>query len=372
MLIFQFKPYLVFHGLVKVVPVGEFSPDTLHLNWKGDVQLELDSIKNSYQSKRYMFPKPPYSVVDFEGKDGNGKLRFKGDYKRHIQREEWSFRLKTKEDSIFKAYKKLNFHHPSERLGINEYVFQKYMQKRGHLGLDYEFAYVVKNNVDTVLYAYEECIGKAYLKKRNLKGVVLRFDEAPFFNWMMYLVPDSFPPSLINTFLDSSRIIHNGKLKAKKEMFELAHAKLGEWKDGRLKTSEVFKLDKTADFLSLIDVWGAQHVIGLNNLKFYFDPVDSLFELIATDGNSHLVHDILGNSDYKIHQLFFADEEFKKEYLSHVRHYSNGRDISSFLVRNIGGITGRMGLLKSSYPKIDNNLAYLYHNFNVADEKSSE
>lgn len=369
MLVFQFKPYTAFHVLLKVVPSEQFEPETLSLLWEVEEQNKLDSIESSYKGKRYMFPKPPYVKVGIEGVEGKAKMRFKGDYMRHLTKKEWSFRLKIKNDSVFNRYKKLNFHHPGERLGINEYVFQKHMKLRGHLALDYDFAYVVRNKKDTVLYAHEECIGKSYLKKRGLNGVVLRFDEAPFFNWMMYHIPDSFPPSLMNPFLDSAEVLAVGKIKKdKKSLFIEAKQKLLDWRSGRLNTSEVFKMHKTADFLALIDAWGAHHVIGLNNLKFYYDDQERKFEIIASDGNSKLSSCVLSESKFKVHNVFFKDDEFKKEYLAHLKHYSTGKDVSSFLVRNISEIKGRMILLKKEYPNIDNNLAYLHHNFELAEE----
>lgn len=371
MLVFQFKPYSAFHALLKVVPVDNYQPETIHLNWDSATSNNLDSIQKSYSGKRYIFPKPPYVNVHFENNE-IAKLRFKGDYGRHVKRDEWSFRLKLPNDSIWRGTKKINFHHPRERLGINEYVFQKHMKLRGHLALDYEFSNVVKNEKDTVLYAHEECLGNAYLRKNKLSGVILKFDDEPFFTWMMYHVPDSFPASVLDPFFNTAKILSVGKVVQEKlEVFEAAKYKLNEWRCGRLKTSEVFKLDKTANFFGLIEAWGAQHVIGMNNLKFYYDDSVGRFELIASDGNSSLSGKLLIHSEVKIHRLFFNDEAFKEEYIKHVKHNSNGREISSFLVRNMRGIKSRMKVLKDEYPDIDNNLAYLHYNFQLCSEIGS-
>tara|TARA_B110000211_G_C14013233_1_gene524216 strand:- start:242 stop:1354 length:1113 start_codon:yes stop_codon:yes gene_type:complete len=364
-IIFWLKPYTVFHGFNSIIPVTEFVPDTLHLNWDDEVSLALDSIKRSYKGKRYMFPKPPYNKVSVNGLKDSSKLRFKGDYLRHLNREEWSFRLKNKKSNKWRGNKKINFHHPAERLDINEYVFQKYMIESGHLALDYDFSLVVKNGLEPQLYAYEECIDRNYLTKRKLKGEILRFDEGEFFNWIMFHTPDSFPTSLIDKFYISSKILPVGKVNDQ-ILFAEAKRKLLEWRLGKIKTSEIFNVEKTADFLALSDIWGAQHGIGFNNIKLFFDADLHKFELIATDGNSSLLGKLLIDQKYKLFQTFFANEEFKNIYLEKIDRYKHGRRISMFLLENLSSIKSRVKLLEHYYPNSDNNLAYLHYNFKVA------
>lgn len=364
-LVFYFKPYTVYHSLNSIIPSTEFVPDTLHLNWNKKVSLKLESIKNSYKGKRYMFPKPSYIKVFVDELKDSSKIRFKGDYLSHLRRKEWSFRLKNKKKNKWKGNKKINFHHPRERLDINEYVFHRYMKESGHLALDYDFTIVIKNNDKPQLYAYEECIDRNYLEKRNLKGVLLRFDEAPFFNWMMYFVPDSFPATLINRFYKSSKILSIGKLK-NQNLLDEAKRKLSNWRKGKLKTSEIFNIEKTADFLALSDIWGAHHGVGFNNIRFFYNSDNHKFELIATDANSCLIGNVLIDQSYQLFKTFFSDEKFKKSYLSKLNSYKDGREISVFLLKNISEIKSRVKLLEKYYPNSDNNLAYLHYNFEVA------
>jgi hypothetical protein len=363
--VFWLKPYTVFHSLNSVIPVSEFVPDTLHLSWNNNVSRALDSIKSSYKGKRYMFPKPPYNKVLIKGFKDSSKLRYKGDYLSHLNRDIWSFRLKNKKDNKWKGSKKLNFHHPGERIDINEYVFQKHMKAIGHLAIDYDFGLVVKNEKQPQLYAYEECIDRSYLNKRNLKGEILRFDEAPFFNWMMYHIPDSFPTSLINGFYKDCAIISVGKV-GNQSLLNEAKRKLSEWRLGKLKTSKIFNVEKTAEFFALSDIWGAHHGIGYNNIRFFYDSINREFELIATDGNSKLISKLLIDQKYKLFQTFFADEKFKKAYNKYLKVYRNGREVSKFLITNITSIKSRVKLIRTYYPKSDNNLAYLHYNFKVA------
>lgn len=366
-IIFWLKPYMVYHGINTVIPVSEFVPDTLQLEWSNSADIKLDSIKSSYKGKRYMFPKPPYTKVKVVGLEDSCKLRYKGDYLRHLKNKVWSFRLKNKKAQKWKGSKKLNFHHPGERLDINEYAFQKHMKAKGHLALDYDFTLVVKNKTDTQLYAYEECIDRDYLNKRNLKGEILRFDEAPLFNWMMYHVPDSYPETLMNKFYMASDILKVGKVQDSIVLKE-AIQKLSKWRRGELKTSQVFDVEKTADFFALVDVWGALHSIGYNNIKMFYDQEKRKFELIATDGNSMLLDRLLINQKYQLFITFFKDELFRTKYLKCLDKYKDGRSVSAFLILNYVSIKSRADLIERYYPKADNNLAYLHYNFSKAQE----
>ena len=364
-LVFWLKPYTVYHAFNSIIPTAVFVPDTLHISWSNKVSLNLDSINRSYKGKRYMFPKPPYNKVFVKGLKDSSKLRFKGDYLKHITKKEWSFRLKNSKTDKWNSNKKINFHHPGERLDINEYVFQRYMKESGHLALDYDFTIVVKNMDVTQLYAYEECIDRNYLEKRNLKGEVLRFNEAPFFNWMIHFIPDSFPTSLINDFYNRSKILSIGKVEDQNVLNE-AIEKLSEWRQGKLKTSEIFNVEKTANFFALSDLWGAHHGLDYNNIRFFYDSKSCEFELIATDANSRLVGKLLIDQKYQLFKTFFSDEKFRKAYLRQIDTYKNGRNISVFLLENIYEIKSRVKLLENYYPNSDNNLAYLHYNFKVA------
>ena len=314
-----------------------------------------------------MFPKPHYNKVFVKGLKDSSKLRFKGDYSRHITKKEWSFRLKNKKTDKWNRNKKINFHHPRERLDINEYVFQRFMKESGHLALDYDFAIVIKNKDTSQLYAYEECIDRDYLEKRNLKGEVLRFDEAPFFNWMINFIPDSFPTSLINDFYNNSKILSIGKIEDQNVLNE-AVRKLSDWRLGKLKTSDIFNVEKTADFFALSDLWGAHHGLGYNNIRFFYNAKSCNFELIASDANSCLIEKLLIDQKYQLFQTFFSDDKFREAYLRQIDSYKYGRKISIFLLENIYEIKSRVKLLESYYQNSDNNLAYLHYNFKVAQD----
>lgn len=366
-LVFWFKPYTIYQLSEKIYSPDEMQVDTLRVSWNDEVQGSLDSIHASYNGQRYMFPKPPYLEVKVDGVDGKSLLRFKGDYISHLQGDAWSFRLKNKNKKRWKGLKKINFHQPKQRNNINEYVYQKHFESKGHLTLGYDFTVVEKNNHASQLYAYEESLDDSYLVRRNLKGLVLRFDESELFNWMMLEVPDSFPVSVIDKFLLTAEIrVQACNSLIEQELTIEAVYKLNEWRNGRIKTSDIFKVEKTAEFLMLTDLWGSYHSLDYNNVRFFYDQTDRKFELIATDGDSKSAQSLLIENPYLSYQMYFKDAEFVDEYKSFWKKYRGGRQVSSFLLRNINETMMRKQLIENYYPLADNNLAYLVENFELA------
>ena len=359
--IFFFFPYPTYHYLFKIIPNISNDIETININWTNEVEFQLDSIKKSYFGKRYIFPKPPYLNVKFNGE--NAKIRFKGDYCRHIQRKEWSFRYKSKEKNSWNNLKKINFHHPAERLDINEYVFIEFMKNQGLLAIDYNFSYVIINDSVKRFYAYEEAIDKSFLKKRNLDGIIFRYDEAPFFNWMMYHTPESFPDSIINYFFNKSKLYNTNKTsKINIELFNRGKSKIEKWRKGNIKTSEIFDLEKTAKFFAITDLLGAKHGIGFNNIRLFYDIETEKFEIIANDGESRLNNKCLIEDTRDEIKLFFADNKFKERYFYYLKRYSSGHEMCLFLIKNIFDIKSKSKLIEQNYPESENNLAYIHYN----------
>ncbi len=362
---FLIKPYVFYHLIYKVFPASKHSPDTLSMYWTNNSNIELDSIKQSYRGKRYLFPKPPYIKAQINRKL-NCKFRLKGDYIRHILRDEWSFKLKINDHNSWLKNQKINFHHPAERLDINEFVFLNFMKEKGLLSIDYDFVLVNKNDTIKQLYAYEEAIGNYFLKKRNLNGVILRFDEKPFFKWMMYHNPESFPDELMNRFFLNSKIYNKNKISLDKiKLYNEAVLKLNLWRKEELKTSDIFDLNKTALFFALTEIWGAKHGIDFNNIRLYYDNLTRKFEFIANDGESMLNNNLLCCSKKLVTSLFFKDDVFKKKYFQYLKTYSSGYNLSYFLLKNLYKIKSRSKLIESHYKESDNNLAYLNYNLQL-------
>lgn len=154
-LVFWFKPFTVYRTINTFMSNEVYKADTLKINFNLYTVTQLDSVRKSYDSKNYIFPKPPYFEVAVEGLKDSSKMRFKGDCLSHIQKKQWSFRLKNKHEEWL-GLKKVNFHHPIERSNIKEFVFQKHMAVNEHLSLTYDFSIVSKNREDQELYAFEE------------------------------------------------------------------------------------------------------------------------------------------------------------------------------------------------------------------------
>ena len=134
------------------------------------------------------------------------------------------------------------------------------------------------------------------------------------------------------------------------------------FKDNSEEIILIIKINKTALFFALTEIWGTKHGIDFNNIRLYYDNLTRKFELIANDGESMLNNNLLFSSKKLVTSLFFKDDVFKKKYFQYLKTYSSGYNLSYFLLKNLYKIKSRSKLIESHYQESDNNLAYLHYN----------
>ena len=97
------------------------------------------------------------------------------------------------------------------------------------------------------------------------------------------------------------------------EEAQTAIALLRGFQDGSLHADEVFDVDKFGLFLAISDYWGGNHATYWHNLRFYYNPVTSLLEPVAYDGDTgHYPTDELARvfSD----ETYFQDPQIRRAY----------------------------------------------------------
>ena len=55
------------------------------------------------------------------------------------------------------------------------------------------------------------------------------------------------------------------------------------WRDGRFATSEVFDIEKWANYFAISEIWGDIHHFKINNVRLFFNPLTDRVEPIAYD-----------------------------------------------------------------------------------------
>ena len=251
-------------------------------------------------------------TVSFNGEDFRAEARLKGDWTDHLQGEKWSFRIKLKNDKTILGMRKFSIHDPQTRghYYMAEWLYLKAIKREDLVGLRYNFlegALHVKSNnsskytsIDVGLYAMEETFDKRTLESNGMKeSVILKFSEQHWWDEVKksievgssygYHWSDFANYKLINMaqypilpFSEEKIVLDstlNGHFKLGKKLLESVYT-------GEATIDESFDVQKLAKQNAILNLFGAVHGTYIINLRFYYNPITSLLEPIAFDGNS--------------------------------------------------------------------------------------
>lgn len=280
----------------------------------------------------------------------NVKLRLKGDLLDHIKGEKWSYRIKMPENEYFKGMSKFSIQAPETRNFLNEWFAMKVMEEEDILTLKYDFAQIQMNNNSSKFYAVEEAFSSSFLKRNQLrKSVIIKFSEdliyaeQAYYNNYEEFQERAFHVSNIDAF-EMSGILLDNELRS---LFLQAKSLLENFRMGKLRTSEVFDLDKMSKFYALASVLGAEHGLVWHNLRFYFNPNRQrlepiAFDLCAGEINKDLISNnpVLGygwhnyDSEKSFYRLLFSDTLFQKKYNELVYRHSTGTIVEDIYKEN--------------------------------------
>lgn len=273
-------------------------------------------------------------TVSFNGEDFRAETRLKGDWTDHLKGEKWSFRIKLKNDKTILGMRKFSIHHPQTRghYYMAEWLYLKAVKREDLIGLRYNFiesALHIKSknssrytNIDVGLYAMEETFDKRTLESNGMKeSVILKFSEQHWWDevkksievgssygslwsdFMNYKLIDRaqfpiLPFSEEKTVLDGTM---NGHFRTGKELLESVYT-------GEATLDEAFDVQKLAKQNAILNLFGAIHGTYIINLRFYYNPITSLLEPIAFDGDS-------GEKLTKYTHFMFLDKKKDSVYL---------------------------------------------------------
>ncbi len=272
--------------------------------------------------------------VSFNGEDFRAEARLKGDWTDHLKGEKWSFRIKLKNDKTILGMRKFSIHHPQTRghYYMAEWLYLKAVKREDLIGLRYNFiesALHIKSknssnyeSRDVGIYAMEETFDKRTLESNGMKeSVILKFSEQHWWDevkksievgssygslwsdFMNYKLIDRaqfpiLPFSEEKTVLDGTM---NGHFRTGKELLESVYT-------GEATLDEAFDVQKLAKQNAILNLFGAIHGTYIINLRFYYNPITSLLEPIAFDGDS-------GEKLTKYTHFMFLNKEKDSVYL---------------------------------------------------------
>ena len=231
------------------------------------------------------------AVIKYKDEEKSVKLRLKGDWLDHIDGDKWSFRIKVKNDETIDRMKVFSIQDPKTRVYLSEFLYLEALRREDVLAPRYEFIEVIINGNNKGIYALEEHFETQLIESNNRRdGVFIKFNEDLYRTFQSEEIKAS-GSSILNrdfySFSDIDTFDVNAILEdpVKRAQFDRAKNLLESFRIGKLKTHEVFDVDKLAKYYAISTVLGSIHGAGWHNIRFYYNPITSLLEPIGYDGS---------------------------------------------------------------------------------------
>ena len=309
----------------------------------------------------------------FHNEDFKAQLRLKGDWVDHLQGDQWSFRVKIKDNRTLMGMRKFSLHRPATRNYAGEWLFHQVLADAGLMHLQYHFIKVilrVQNGPssevkDLGIYALEEGFDKLLIERnRRREGVILKLDESLMWEeHQAYLKGRLDIPDL--QFLNFHHYqqmpvvpFEEGRILADTTLYKqylTGSALFRDFIDGKKKLSEVFDVERTARFTAIANLLGANHALGGHNYRVYYNPVTSKLEPIGFDGNA-------GKKVYGFAEFFNSrnDLAYQEAYVKAVEEVTSDQYIQRLI--NWPGLTPMVELMQTVYHKYEWTADMLIHN----------
>ncbi len=281
------------------------------------------------------------ATISCNGKQVEADIRLKGDWVDHLTGDKWSFRIEIKNGNTLFGMKTMSIQHPRTRNYINEWLFQKALQREDVLALRYKFIDVTLNGKNLGIFALEEHFDKQLVENQQRReGPIIRFNEDLMWSESQYMrnFPNSQTPGFGSYTASDIDVFNTKKVTSEpvsNQQFLKALNLLESLREGKLKTSDVFDVERLAKFFAITDLMGAEHGSRWHNTRFYYNPISSLLEPIGFDGDSGAIKSLVG-AKYGVYvgldsssildnyyKMIFSDTEFFTEYVKNLERISN-------------------------------------------------
>jgi len=326
--------------------------DKINLEINFDDILIIENIRKKAIDDGYL---PPANLIKrvkanivFNEKKNRGDLRLKGDRKVHFQdKNKSSYKIELDRNQYILGMKKFSIQKPRIRNYIHEWLFHEMAGDFNIIKIKYDFINLYINGEDKGLYVLEEGFGKELIERNERRN-------GPIFSLNEDIYDGADEPVFE---------IYNKNYWDKKEnnpIARIASQKLRDFFNKELEVDEIFDLNKWAAYFAVIDMTASYHGGLLKSVKFYYNPLNGLFEPIPFDGHRHKpnFHKYNLNYDNKIlidfllesekedyaginwlKKFFFKNgalnKKFYNKYVSNLNKISSENYINEFLSKNL-------------------------------------
>ncbi len=279
--------------------------------------------------------------INFKEKTYDVKLRLKGDNPDHYDGDKWSFRIKLKGDETIFGMKVFSIQDPETRHNIHEFVFQEMLRKEGIIYLRTKLVNVIINGESKGIYQLQEHFDKLVIENNDRREApIIRFNEDLLFERQLQLSDDEGDRTRVGagvyyaTDIDS---FQTNKILADERLYgEYLKAKdlLESFRLEKLKTSEVFDVEKLATYFAISQLTGSTHGLHFSNMRFYYNPITSKLEPIGFDPNAGYIDPRplhLEESLYtRFEESIFEDMVFFEKFIQELQRISDENYLNAF------------------------------------------
>jgi len=202
-----------------------------------------------------------------------GEIRLKGDRAVHYaDKEKSSYKVELDQGNYFFGLSKFSLQKPRIRNYVHEWIYHQMAKDFNIIKVKYEFLELSINGEDKGLYVLEEGFGKELIERNKRRN-------GPIFGLNEELTYGSDDPAFE---------IYNKKYWAKdenKHLVENASQKLRDFLNEKAALEDIFDIEKWAAYFAIVDMTSTYHGILLKSVKFYYNPINGLFEPIPFDGH---------------------------------------------------------------------------------------
>jgi len=311
------------------------------------------------------------ATISYGNESVGARIRLKGDWIEHLLGDKWSFRIKIRGENTLFGMKQFSLHHPHTRDYLNEWIYHEALKREDIISLRYDFVTVTVNGKDLGVYALEEHFEKRLIESNKFReGPIIRFDEDIFWGgnaFPSYQVRDdnTYLTSNIDMF-QTNKYLHDSTYR---KQFISGMNLLQAWRQGSLKTSDVFDTKKLAKFTAISDLLGAHHGLRWHNRRFYYNPITSILEPIGFDsGAGKSITSVCYTEqrdsvlNRKFQEGFFRDTSFLRVYIHELERIAQTSYLDSLFVDLKDGYKYHLRTLYKEFPYYIFNTEFFYKN----------
>ncbi len=333
--------------------------------------IRKNAISNGFLPPADEMPKVKTNII-LNNDKFRGDIRLKGDRDVHYaDKKKSSYKIELNKNQYIFGIKKFSLQKPRTRNYIHEWIFHEIAKDFNLIKIKYDFINLSINGEDKGLYVLEEGFGKELIERNERRN-------GPIFG-----LNEDINESSVNPVFE----IYNKNYWSKpenKSIARIASQKLRDFFNDKVELKEIFDLEKWAAYFAVIDVTSNYHGALLKSVKFYYNPINGLFEPIPFDGHRLKPNYNKYNLDYDnkilidvitdpttseeklifewLKKFFFNDknlnQEFYNLYVKNLNTVTSEKFIKKFLKKNLEKIEQINSHIYADYFFYDNSRNY--------------